>query len=54
MNVKVNGTSYTVVQGKNITDLGDNEVLLDQTTGKLTFKSVQKNSTIKVDYVNNF
>lgn len=53
MNVKVNGTSYTVVQGKNITDLGDNEVLLDQTTGKLTFKSVQKNSTIKVDYVNN-
>ncbi|MCU9612976.1 flagellar filament capping protein FliD [Caldibacillus lycopersici] len=54
MAVKVNGTSYEVVTSEPAGGLADNQVLVDASTGKLTFKNdLAINSSIKVDYVAN-
>lgn len=51
MNVKVNGTSFEVVGNMPASGLAANQVLVDATTGLLTFKDRPAvNSSIKVDY----
>ncbi|MGE8206913.1 flagellar filament capping protein FliD [Heyndrickxia sp. NPDC080065] len=57
MNIKVDGKTYKVVTGKTQDQLADNEVLFDQgpkdsnTEATLTFMSLKKGSTVKIDYV---
>jgi flagellar hook-associated protein 2 len=51
INVKVSGTNYTVVTGKDPASLADNEVLVDA-TGNLTFKNnLNKGNVVSVDYI---
>ncbi|WAA12017.1 flagellar filament capping protein FliD [Fervidibacillus halotolerans] len=54
LSVKVNGKRYEVVTSMPSEGLADNQVLVNTATGELTFKNtIDKNSTIKVDYVTN-
>ncbi|MCG1026794.1 flagellar filament capping protein FliD [Virgibacillus halodenitrificans] len=55
MSVKVGNSYYNVVMDKNASDLASNEVLLDDTSGELTFKeNLPKGSDIKVNYTTDY